>query len=82
LAAGARSGLAVRGERFARRIASAVVASGEKGTVLVGIADVEAAIDRLSSGSVGGAEGRKPSSLAVTLDGDPDGAAETGFAGR
>ena len=36
-------------------IAEAAVASGEKGTVLVGRAEVEAAIGRVTSGSAGGA---------------------------
>jgi ATP-dependent protease Clp ATPase subunit len=41
-------------------IAEAAIASGEKGTVLVGNAEVEAAIARISSGSADGAGARVP----------------------
>jgi ATP-dependent protease Clp ATPase subunit len=61
-------------------IAEAAVAGGEKGTVLVGTAEVDAAIGRASSGAVGNRDG-KAAPRQDPFDAHADANPEAGFAG-
>lgn len=58
-------------------IAESAVAGGEKGTVLVGAAEVEAAIAKMSSGSAKGTGGGKPALQEDSFDAQADAGAES-----
>jgi ATP-dependent Clp protease ATP-binding subunit ClpX len=62
-------------------IAEQAVAGGEKGTVLVGTADVEAAIGRVASGSAGGTAEGKPPLQEEPFDAQADAAPGSELAG-
>ena len=62
-------------------IAESAVASGEKGTVLVGAAEVDAAIAKISSGSANGTSDGKAAPVGDAAGGDLEPDSETSFAG-
>lgn len=62
-------------------IAEQAVASGERGTVLVGTAEVEAAIGRVSSGAASGAGAEMPQQQGALFDGGQDDDTESNGAG-